>query len=467
MKKMSDVVGDEHGVWRPRKLQRLEEEEENHGRETNSSIQNVPVFDASKKFSGEVFLSAFSRCQVVLVKNVSRFGGNYGNNVNADDSTAEEDTHSNSKKRTIVTWKDLANVYHSLNMRDQQSWCVETANSMNKSCSDGYEMPSGNHDDENKKEINRTAQSESSIAPHEFLKPDIDRSKSDVWKAYCSFLVQHDKVQLSSLLKRLPLSELSWISNWRYEPCIWIFFGRNHFQPTSGSCLESTSDESSQEKQEKDTNEDCLQGRPEHTDSISHDGTWHYQLSGMKRWLLRPTGKLLDHMSNNRKSKLDRDRNSLDGDRDHEDIDYSGWDESTKFQVDCEEGDVIVINTRLWYHQTVIPPQMDPSVSYAIDFWTKCDNEASAPAEMTNVDGLYATNDIEEGTILFTEDTMPDCELHRSRTNPNCEVVELEDGTNAVVSICPITAGDFFCVLESSEDEDGEEKESCDDDESG
>jgi hypothetical protein len=76
---------------------------------------------------------------------------------------------------------------------------------------------------------------------------------------------------------------------------------------------------------------------------------------------------------------------------------------------------------------------------------------------MTNSDGLYATNDIEGGTIIFKETDMPNCELHRSSTNPNCEVAELEDGTTAVVSSRPIAAGEFFCVSESSDEEEEED----------
>jgi hypothetical protein len=76
---------------------------------------------------------------------------------------------------------------------------------------------------------------------------------------------------------------------------------------------------------------------------------------------------------------------------------------------------------------------------------------------MTNLDGLYATNDIEGGTIIFKETDMPDCELHRSATNPNCELVELEDGTTAVVSSRPIATGEFFCVSESSDEEEEED----------
>ena len=55
---------------------------------------------------------------------------------------------------------------------------------------------------------------------------------------------------------------------------------------------------------------------------------------------------------------------------------------------------------------------------------------------------------------------MPDGELHRSATAPNCEVVELEDGTNAVVTTKDVACGDFFCLPESdSEGEEGDDEE--------
>jgi hypothetical protein len=71
---------------------------------------------------------------------------------------------------------------------------------------------------------------------------------------------------------------------------------------------------------------------------------------------------------------------------------------------------------------------------------------------MTNLDGLHATNAIEADTIIFTEADLPDCELYISKA-PNCEVVELEDGKSAVVSIRNIAIGEFFCVQEASSDE--------------
>ena len=194
---------------------------------------------------------------------------------------------------------------------------------------------------------------------------------------------------------------------------MWFFFGRNPIGNVN------------------------MDGRPEHTDAISHSGTWHYQLSGCKRWLVRPTTDLI---------------------KQHTYLDESS---ARTFCADCKEGDVLMINTRLWFHQTVIPPQRTPSVSYARDFRLiniGKKQSTSMPANdesctMTNVDGIYATADISLGTIIFTEGDMPDCELHRSSTDPNCEVVELEDGTKALIASRPISSGEFFCVPESSDDE--------------
>jgi U3 small nucleolar RNA-associated protein 6 len=100
-----------------------------------------------------------------------------------------------------------------------------------------------------------------------------------------------------------------------------------------------------------------------------------------------------------------------------------------------------------------------PSVSYARDVYL--DGKGSAEEQqtnLTNLDGLYAADDIEAGTVVFRESEMPDCELHRTRENPNCEIVELEDGEGAIVSCRGIKAGEFFCIMESDDsDFDGDE----------
>lgn len=304
------------------------------------------------------------------------------------------------------TWKSIQDLFVSLK-DDKESWCVETK---------------GKGEDP---------------APRDFLKPTIAASIDEEHQGYCSFLLQKDTSILKENLEKLPVQKLS--SHWSHGDCIWFFFGRNNDRKSSGGETASP-----------------LEGRPEHTDSVSHDGTWHFQLSGTKRWFLRPTEELVEQLQ------------SRGFDMDAEQV----------LQVDCNEGDILVVNTRLWWHRTELPPQKMPSVSYARDFYFSSEDQDGKTKEissnMTNVDGIYAPKDLEKGEIVFREADMPDCELHRSK-EPNCEVVFLEEeDAHAVISIRKIRAGEFFCIGDSDDEEDGdeevefdEEEEEIDEDDSG
>jgi hypothetical protein len=283
--------------------------------------------------------------------------------------------------KATINWRDIGNIFQNLVEKDKASWSIET-------------MTTGNDP----------------ISPVEFLAAEVTPDR-----AYCSFLIQNDTKSYNDGVERLPFQEFP-LTTWEYEPALWVFFCRNPL------------------------GHEAMDGRPEHTDAITHDGTWHFQLSGKKRWLIRATAEL-----NNRLSDLGLPLPSPEA-----------------LQVDCDEGDVIVVNTKLWFHHTVIPPQGRPSVSYARDFSMGNNSLVGAASKvggMTNLDGLYATNDIAEGTIIFTESDLPDCEIHRSSTDPNCEVVPLADGTNALVSTRVISAGEFFAMAESSEDEGSQEED--------
>ena len=75
---------------------------------------------------------------------------------------------------------------------------------------------------------------------------------------------------------------------------------------------------------------------------------------------------------------------------------------------------------------------------------------------MTNVDDLYAPHDIEEGTVIFTENDLPDAQLQRS-DDPNCEIVEASvegsDGScMAVVARRDIKMGESFTVCVDDEE---------------
>jgi hypothetical protein len=397
---------------------------------TSSTPPTIPTF--SKTYDSVEFSKAFDKYQAVYLPNFSR------------SSKAMTKEQQQQQQQQQLSWKDLSGVFSNLSKEDQETWCIETAPSAENS-----EKPKQQQNNNTDKEED----SPTIIEPVEFLREwqndnndDNDEDKKSCHSsssAYCSFLVQKDLEGYQRLLRRLPVQTVvdGDEIEWDYEPCIWIFFGRNNNNNNT-------------------TKGEDLQGRPEHTDSISHDGTWHYQLSGIKRWCLRPTAKLLQHIREHDDDNNDDDDNNL--------TESSNWDESTRIQIDCRAGDIIVVNTRLWHHRTIIPSntttssQREPSVSYARDFWAdKKKNRAAKDrcATMTNVDGLYATNDIEEGTIVFKEADMPDCELHRSKDNPNCQIVELKDGSGAVVSLRPIAAGEFFCVPESSDEEEEEESD--------
>lgn len=175
---------------------------------------------------------------------------------------------SKARSEDTLSWKDLAQVFASLSPEDKRSWCVETDNG--------------------------TGTTE--LAPEAFLVPRRTRHR-----AYCSFLVQKDLQAYGKTESRLPVAELPNVQ-WSYEPALWMFFGRN----PSGS---------------KE-----LPGRPDHTDSISADGTWHFQLSGTKTWNIRPSDELLRHMSSNL-----------------EPPDFRRWSASSKVEVKCQQGDVLII----------------------------------------------------------------------------------------------------------------------------
>lgn len=353
---------------------------------------------------------------------------------------------------------DVQSLFESLNDQDKASWCIEnaTADSSN----------------------NNNAQS---TPPGEFLSINTANDQ----RGYCSFLVQHSKLEMNNLLaNRLPLVDLPVMANEseepkgdnntmkvHYGPCLWFFFGINP-------------ENVNKEQSANDSTQTILQGRPEHTDSVTHDGTWHYQLSGTKIWKLRPTIELMqrikEHTQQQKKEhSLAGTKRKIDGTNTenccNDNGDYTS--DKTYIEVECKEGDIIFLNTRLWWHSTLIPPQDVPCISYARDiyFCSDVDNEGSdsegqerkkehnqQQSSMTNIDGTYAAEDIEADTILFTEHTMPDCELHRSKTNPNCHVVELEDDITgdsymAVVSLRDIKAGEFFSILESDDDDDDDD----------
>jgi len=190
-----------------------------------------------------------------------------------------------------------------------------------------------------------------------------------------------------------------------------------------------------------------LRGRPEHTDSITSTGTWHHQVCGAKTWIIRP---FLDHRDwCGRAPRLRRAVASVKVyhlkfyygkvmSSFHYYIYYQAirkkWspcmrhagDGLLRFKVECRQGDLLFINTRLWWHSTQIPATHSfpdgLSISYARDFKSPLLEvpgkfpsnsaiEADEATRMTNVDGIYASRNVRKGDIVLTEDELPDCAL--------------------------------------------------------
>jgi len=244
---------------------------------------------------------------------------------------------------------------------------------------------------------------------------------------YCSFIAQERRLveHVSLVLPRFtpPCFELA-PERVCQEQAIWWFVGRHNHSAAN------------------------LPGRPEHTDAVQHDGTWHFQLEGAKEWRLRPTQEwTLEACRGRAGARAVKSRRPSAGER-----------------VLCEAGDILVVSTRDWWHATSIPPQADDtlSVSYAREFnlvpaTTAADpshddasrNADDAPATFINVDGLFATEAIRAGTILMTEDDegMKDAELPTS-ADPTCEVVEDENGVQCLVAVRDIRSGEFLSIAE-------------------
>ena len=267
-------------------------------------------------------------------------------------------------------------------------------------------------------------------------------SKSDnkYNKWYASFIAQHDEKLLNKLnTKLLPIPFID--TNVFHSDIIWFFIGKNIDQ----TCP--------------------LEGRAEHTDSVTHDGTWHYQCSGEKIWEIRPTQKLINIINNSKKKMMNNsnnNNNNIETKQEHLTMD-------NKMIIKCHAGDVLLINTKLWWHHTKIPPTNNAnhqvSISYARDIYFESNKPTNTNLNnMTNVDAVYASKSIKAGNVVLTEDDMPDCELPRSN-DPNCAVTMLDNGQGALIAIKNIDEGDFFSIANSSssDDDDLDDEEEVED----
>jgi hypothetical protein len=122
--------------------------------------------------------------------------------------------------------------------------------------------------------------------------------------------------------------------------------------------------------------------------------------------------------------------------------------------VNINAGDMFVINTRLYWHQTEIPASNDASISFARDIYL----DGKVPAEketMINKDGAWAVGRIEKGTLMILTQNdgydAPPMRRTKEVEEANCKLVEAKGNEKwAILAIKDIEESEFFMLLEEN-----------------
>ena len=237
-------------------------------------------------------------------------------------------------------------------------------------------------------------------------------------------------------------------------------------------------------------------GRSEHVDRILHDGTYHLQCEGEKIWQVRP------NWAYRKESQPPRAGNSEDGTGSDALPNDSAWRTAKRQVIVCRPGDLLLINTRLWAHQTTIPNILDTlkteiqpphmSISIARDFYlnatqsmesgggglgTSSSSSSSSGSnkrkhreaeeyEMGNVDALFSSRSIAKGEVVFTEAEFAAVATSGAGLamcapkDANCDVVRL-NGAVVIVALKNIQHDDIIMLGDPNFEEEEGDTESC------
>ena len=229
---------------------------------------------------------------------------------------------------------------------------------------------------------------------------------------YCSSILQGDAEGVRRVLGRLPVEEAAAAlpGGAEHDCGAWLFVGKN------GAAS-------------------ALRGRPEHTDSVAHSGTYHVQLAGSKTWHIRP--------------KVDAPE-------------WGGCPPAVEgsLAVRVEQGDVFLLNTRIWWHRTEIEPQA-LSVSVARDIYLGeaaralrgADGAAWMDAEASNGSELdprlYVRCPVAAGSVALEEP--PDRAMVPATLDAaSCEWGEGPKGP-CLVAVRALVPGEVLCVAADSD----------------
>ena len=156
------------------------------------------------------------------------------------------------------------------------------------------------------------------LAPRTVLGQSSKLLPSSSW--YCSFVAQGDEQLLARVTNLIPA--VPFLEGHRQGNAAWVFIGKRSHQSFSG--------------------------RSEHVDRVLHDGTYHIQCEGSKTWKVRPNWAYRDESS------------PLFGANGAEEgcmlpVDSAWRTEEQGMEIQVQQGDLLMVNTRLWAHMTTIP----------------------------------------------------------------------------------------------------------------
>merc|ERR1712196_595802 len=189
---------------------------------------------------------------------------------------------------------------------------------------------------------------------------------------YVSSILQGHEAAMKRFYTQVPFADppvLGTASGVHCDDGVWLFVGKNtlgeHCKP--------------------------ITGRPEHTDAVEHSGTWHMQVMGSKTWLVRPIADSTAWPA--AIPDITQCRNA-----------FQGADGQWRLSIEVEQGDLLFVNTRLWWHHTKLNPQDAPgmSVSYARDFYL-CAQQKPGAVPKGNIDGLHAPHFFSQGDVVLSK----------------------------------------------------------------
>ena len=227
----------------------------------------------------------------------------------------------------------------------------------------------------------------------------------------------------------------------------WLFLGRN---------TSNLKDGQRDAKRLKLKKHNSILGRAEHVDEVTHTGTYHLQVAGTKTWFIRPYYDVFPEPFASSLQEQWSDIASSDG----------------RLALCVEEGDIFVLNTKIWYHCTEIPLQSKDgwSISVARDFCFPI----PCPFNVEKGDIIFEEDDIPEDLPRVTHDQNPNCALvvvsaegddggGDADQGENSNASDIEEETIALVALVEIKKDELLlCASEQEEEQEFNANETVD-----